>query len=121
MEELAVRAENLASLSAQENPFSMHWSILLEGKTIGRLSILNYNHHSGPLSELEYYLSPKFAGQGFTTEAVQLILEVLKRPLKATVHPEHVASIAILSRLGFKKTSSAFYGPARWDTYLYTP
>jgi ribosomal-protein-alanine N-acetyltransferase len=55
---------------------------------------------------LGYYMGAKYAGQGFMTEAVQLIVrhafEQLKlHRLEANIQPGNLASIAVVKRAGF--------------------
>lgn len=57
---------------------------------------------------LGYYLGEKFAGQGFMTEAVEIVLGFAFKELKlhrieANVQPENAPSINVLQRTGFMK------------------
>jgi [ribosomal protein S5]-alanine N-acetyltransferase len=57
---------------------------------------------------LGYYLFEKYTGNGFMTEAVQLILRYAFQELKlhrveANVQPQNKSSIAVLERCGFSK------------------
>jgi ribosomal-protein-alanine N-acetyltransferase len=57
---------------------------------------------------LGYYLGEEFAGRGFMTEAIKLILRYAFRDLKlhrieANIQPHNLASIAVVRKNGFTK------------------
>lgn len=55
-----------------------------------------------------YFLAKEFTGQGYATEALQLVLRHAFRDLKlhrveANIQPDNTASIALVRRCGFRK------------------
>ena len=57
---------------------------------------------------LGYWIGAKFAGQGYMTEAIDLMLshafETLRlHRIEANIQPENASSIAVVSRLGFRR------------------
>ena len=55
-----------------------------------------------------YYIGAPFAGRGYMTEAIRLMLRYAFRDLKlhrieANIQPENVASIALVRRAGFRR------------------
>ena len=91
-----------------------------EGRVIGKAGLYRF-------PEIGYILHPDVWGRGFATEALRPILErafaVHRLPaVVADVDPRNAASLALLSRLGFRETGRAertFEIAGRWVDSVY--
>lgn len=82
-----------------------HWALITHGGIAGRGSIV-HPHNEEKASEIIYCISPKFGGRGLTTEASRLLIDSTDSSFIATAHPKNFASIAVLTKLGFKRDLS---------------
>lgn len=62
--------------------------------------------HTPSDDNIGYFLDPRYQGHGYTTEAMQGVLDAFwcqypERPVYATVHPENTASQKVLKKLNF--------------------
>jgi RimJ/RimL family protein N-acetyltransferase len=69
--------------------------------------------------ELAWVVAPKAQGKGYATEATAAVIEWLRsrgvQLFEAHVHPDHAASNAVASRLGFQPTESIKNGEVGWE------
>lgn len=84
------------------------WATVLRdtGALIGRCGLLCTRIDSQMETELSFLLDRDHWGQGYASEAARAILEVAARRfgidrVVAVVHPDNVASLAAVERLGF--------------------
>lgn len=72
-----------------------------------------------------YFLDPKERGKGLMTTIVKSVMETVEKSIKvrqfiAFCEDENHASIAVLNRLGFKRTDNTFLEPANnWTERKY--
>jgi len=98
--------------------FDTHWAkvladpgitirtILVDGQVAG--SVLC--HGWGGEAELSYWLGRDFWGRGIATQALRLLLDLVKvRPLIARVARDNTASIRVLEKNGFEQS-----GEGKW-------
>jgi ribosomal-protein-alanine N-acetyltransferase len=79
-----------------------------DSKIVGVINLSQIFRRSFQNAYLGYSLGVKYIGNGFMTEAVELILRFAFKDLKlhrieANVQPENLPSIAVLQRCGFTK------------------
>lgn len=77
------------------------------GKFIGMITLENINYESSS-GELGYWISKPFTGRGIAFEGANALIEYTFKTLKiqrieAFVIKEHIKSISLLERLGFKQ------------------
>jgi ribosomal-protein-alanine N-acetyltransferase len=77
-----------------------------DGAILGSMNLSQIYRGGFQGAYLGYYVGAPFAGQGYMTEAIQLILryafEHLKlHRLEANIQPENLASLALVKRAGF--------------------
>ena len=86
--------------------------VLFEGgKLVGSMIFFSYNANQREC-ELGYVLNKPFWGQGYMVEALNEMLPSVARLLNlehfvATIEADNIASIKLLSRLGFSQTDEA--------------
>ncbi|MEM9239529.1 MAG: GNAT family N-acetyltransferase [Pseudomonadota bacterium] len=85
------------------------WTVRLKetGKAIGWGGLYDDPFDPGWGIELAYYFDPKSWGNGYATELCRAALDfsdqhVEAEKVAAFAHPDNVASIALLTKLGFK-------------------
>lgn len=104
------------------NDASYHWSLITHDGIAGIISVW-YPDTEEPLDELAYCLAPRFSGRGLTTDGSRLVIDFISKPFVATVHPDNIASVKVLEKLGFKKDPTRLgvpkYGSVR-DYYVRT-
>lgn len=57
-------------------------------------------------TDLGYFLNPRFAKQGYMSEAVRCVLEAYFKDfdaIQATVHPDNKSSVRLLEKMGGKQ------------------
>jgi ribosomal-protein-alanine N-acetyltransferase len=77
-----------------------------DGIPLGGISLFEVIHRSRKSGVVGYLIGASFFGQGYATEALQLVLRFAFRHLKlhrieANIQPHNVASIALVKRAGF--------------------
>jgi ribosomal-protein-alanine N-acetyltransferase len=80
--------------------------LISDGSIIGTINLSQIFRGGFQNAYLGYYVGAKYAGQGYMTEALQLVLrftfEHLKlHRLEANIQPGNIASIALVKRAGF--------------------
>ena len=85
-----------------ENYFRHAIELLGTGDVIGAIQL---NRRANLLLQLGYWFGKAYWGQGYATESVEALLCFLdartREPLHAAVHPENLASRAVLENNGF--------------------
>ncbi len=108
----------------------INWAITLNGNDtligiIGHYRISWENFRS----EIGYMLSPKYAGQGITTEAVKLMIlygfeQMGMHSLEGVIDPHNIASAKVLEKNGFVKEAhlkeNEFFSGKFLDTVIYS-
>jgi [ribosomal protein S5]-alanine N-acetyltransferase len=96
------------------------WSILSYEGVVGEVRVFKPKDE-GERLEIGYSLNPAMGGRGFATKASELVTKTVGGPFVATVHPENIASVRVLEKVGFRKDLTrlgvAKYGQIR-DYYL---
>jgi ribosomal-protein-alanine N-acetyltransferase len=87
-----------------------------DGVVIGRLEATTYDGWA----EVAYVFGPEYGGQGFATEGARWLSEHLAAELAVTdqwaaIHPENVASIRLIERIGFLREDAPARTPASYD------
>ncbi|MEI9906892.1 MAG: GNAT family protein [Actinomycetota bacterium] len=82
------------------------WELKSTGKIIGQ-SNFTFESLVNEKGSIGYVVHPKFAGQGYSFEATQALIEFIFRNLvvrriTATIDPRNTKSIALAERLGFQ-------------------
>jgi ribosomal-protein-alanine N-acetyltransferase len=77
-----------------------------DGAIVGSINLSQIFRGGFQNAYMGYYMGAQYAGQGYMTEAIQLVLryafEHLKlHRLEANIQPENIASIALARRAGF--------------------
>jgi RimJ/RimL family protein N-acetyltransferase len=99
-------------------PGWLNWVLRLResGKAIGTVQATQQDERT---AELAWVLSSHFQGAGYSTEATRAVIGWLTdngiETLQAHIHPEHAASHAVATRLGFLPTDSLKDGEVRWE------
>ncbi len=79
----------------------------VDGAILGAINLSQIFYGNFRSCYMGYQIGAPFAGQGFMTEALALVLRHAFRTLKlhrieANIQPENAASIALVTRLGFR-------------------
>lgn len=97
-------------ISQYKQPETYRWCIALkENKNpIGSISVVSINHHAESL-EIGYCIGRDYWNQGFTTEAVQVVVDFLfsqvaANRIEAHIDPKNEGSGAVLVKSGFRYT-----------------
>jgi len=98
-----------------------------DGSKIG--SMVHFTHPVGNLLEIGGFLIPSESGKGYTTEAIQIMVDYLFLSkdivrVQAETHVENIASRRVLEKNGFKREGllrKAMLAWGKWtDVYLYS-
>ena len=85
------------------------WTVLLEGRVIGRCGITPFRLEDGSFAlELGYMLDEKEQHHGYGTEMCQAVIRYAKNRLETEelwcrIHPDNLSSIRLAKRLGFSR------------------
>ena len=95
------------------------WAITLSGDDIAIGTVACYEKRQGKVTEIGYILSRAYWGNGYVTEAVAALIDLLfdegQRRVFADTDPDNPASIAVLQRLGFTLEATL---RAEWETHI---
>ena len=100
-----------------------------DGSKIGFIAHFYVLHVAGRQLEIGYGLVPSERGQGYCTEATQLMVDYLFLSkdtirIQAQTDPRNVASHKVLEKVGFKKEGTLrknFFMRGEWrDAYIYS-
>jgi RimJ/RimL family protein N-acetyltransferase len=92
----------------------LNWIVRLResGEAIGTVQVTL----KPDAAELAWVVSTNAQGHGYATEATQAVIAWLDADLLiAHIHPDHVASNAVATRLGFQPTDQLKDGEVRWE------
>lgn len=81
---------------------------LADGAIMGSIALTQIFHGGFRSAYLGYQIGEEFSGQGYMTEAIQLVLRhafvnLKLHRLEANIQPDNVASIALVKRAGFTR------------------
>lgn len=84
------------------------WSILLENRFIGVVSLIGIDLAADPVPEIGYWLGEPFWGQGYGTEAARAVVAAAGAAglptLRAAALTTNTASRRVLAKAGFTET-----------------
>jgi RimJ/RimL family protein N-acetyltransferase len=102
----------------------LNWILRRRGDhvTVGYVQATVSGANSGQTAALAWVVGVAFQGQGYAREGVASAMQALGaggvRSFTASIHPEHLASIAVARRLGFNPTAARIEGETVWTTGL---
>ena len=98
-----------------DTPQSLTFIITYGDESVGRIAVGPISFGSASNPEIGYSIKKEYSGKGITKSAVRCILDIMRemtfgkkyqfKKVRATAKPDNKASNAILSGLGFKKSS----------------
>ena len=95
------------------------WAITLKGDDTAIGTVACYEKRQGKVTEIGYVLSRAYWGQGYVTEAVAAMIDLLfaegQRRIFADTDPDNAPSIAVVKRLGFTLEATL---RAEWETHI---
>ncbi|MEW6734250.1 MAG: GNAT family N-acetyltransferase [Acidobacteriota bacterium] len=104
-------ATQMAAFPARDREaFTKHWTKILADETLIKKTILFNGEVAGNIGcfkqsgkqEIGYWIGKKYWGKGIATQALlQLLDQVMIRPLYAHVAKHNIASIRVLEKCGF--------------------
>lgn len=105
--------------SDTESDKAYQFLVKCDGAIVGRVNLVGVTRPYFNKAALGYRIGEHFAGHGYASEAVKLVLEMARLDLglsriEATVRPENRASARVLERNGF-----VVYGIAKRSTHLH--
>ncbi len=113
VEAMHERIDRLATGPGPEWPDEQWWNFAVrrsaDGAMVGRLEATTY----GDWAEVAYVFGPALAGRGYATEGVRWLVGHVADVLSvaeqwAAVHPDNLASIRLLERVGFRREPTAW-------------
>lgn len=122
VKQIAERTKILAIHTQSSHPSRFDWVITLKGIVIGQVGV-TFASFDGEQNSIHYILNPNYYGSGYATEAARLVLDFIKTPFQATVHPDNEASKKVLAKLNFVLTERKGierYGKLK-EIYSFTP
>jgi RimJ/RimL family protein N-acetyltransferase len=94
------------------------------GQIVGTMQATIRIHRTSPTATLAWVVGSAHQGQGMATEAAGLMASWLRRQgierLRAHIHPQHDASMAIAAAIGLKPTNATVSGERRWESEVTT-
>jgi ribosomal-protein-alanine N-acetyltransferase len=95
------------------------WAITLKGDDTAIGTVASYEKRQGKVTEIGYVLSRAQWGNGYVTEAVAAMIDLLfvegQRRVFADTDPDNAPSITVLKRLGFTLEATL---RAEWETHI---
>lgn len=89
------------------------------GRAVGTVQATIRGLAPGPVAELAWVIGVAHQGQGFAKEAVTLMSAWLRERgvvgLRANIHPDHDASMAVARAAGLVPTDAVVDGEVRWE------
>lgn len=94
--------------SRREDTVCVFICLVANGSIVGAINLSQIFRGGFQNAYLGYYIGARYAGQGYMTEALKLILSYAFRQLKlhrleANIQPDNAASIALVKRAGFTR------------------
>lgn len=90
------------------------------GRAVGTVQATVTTGHQGDVAELAWVIGAADQGRGFAKEAAAVTAAWLHRQgvscLRAHIHPDHHASIAVARSIGLRPTNVAKDGELRWES-----
>lgn len=104
---------------AVADPSWRAWAITRRGDDTAIGTVASFEKRQGKVTEIGYQLSRDHWGEGYVTEAVAALLDLLfaegQRRVFADTDPDNRASIAVVERLGFTQEARL---RAEWETHI---
>jgi RimJ/RimL family protein N-acetyltransferase len=95
------------------------WAITLKGDDTAIGTVACYEKRQGKVTEIGYILKRAYWGNGYVTEAVAAMIDLLfsegQRRIFADTDPDNAPSIAVAKRLGFTLEATL---RAEWETHI---
>jgi RimJ/RimL family protein N-acetyltransferase len=95
------------------------WAITLKGDDVAIGTVACYEKRQGKVTEIGYILKRAHWGNGYVTEAVAAMIDLLfaegQRRIFADTDPDNAPSIAVIKRLGFTLEATL---RAEWETHI---
>ena len=95
------------------------WAITLKGDDTAIGTVACYEKRQGKVTEIGYILSRAYWRNGYVTEAVAAMIDLLfaegQRRVFADTDPDNAPSVAVLRRLGFTLEATL---RAEWETHI---
>jgi ribosomal-protein-alanine N-acetyltransferase len=95
------------------------WAITLKGDDTAIGTVACYEKRQGKVTEIGYILKRAYWGNGYVTEAVAALIDLLfsegQRRIFADTDPDNAPSIAVVKRLGFTLEATL---RAEWETHI---
>ena len=92
------------------------------GQIVGTMQATIRVEQTSLVAVLAWMVGSAHQGQGIATEAAGLMASWLRQQgivrLRAYIHPQHDASMAIAAAIGLKPTITAICGEPRWESEL---
>ena len=94
----------------------LNWAIILNARQqlIGHLQAGVLPDHA----DMAWFLGAPWQQHGYATEAAHAVVDLLLalglREIRASIHPNHAASIRVAERLGMRRTNELFNGERIW-------
>jgi RimJ/RimL family protein N-acetyltransferase len=89
----------------------------LTGRAVGTVQATVAD--DGSVANLAWVIGSAFQGRGFAKEAAALMASWLReegvRCLRAHIHPDHAASVAVARSVGLRATDVIVAGEVRWE------
>jgi ribosomal-protein-alanine N-acetyltransferase len=95
------------------------WAITLKTDETAIGTVACYEKRQGKVTEIGYILKRAYWGNGYVTEAVAALIDLLfaegQRRIFADTDPDNAPSIAVVKRLGFTLEATL---RAEWETHI---
>jgi RimJ/RimL family protein N-acetyltransferase len=83
---------------------SIHaFTVLVDDDVAGIVRVFSSKEYGADFTEIGYCLKKRYCGKGFMIEACRSVIEFVGGNFCATVHPDNIASLRVLEKLGFRK------------------
>jgi RimJ/RimL family protein N-acetyltransferase len=122
-EQLRARFERqLAGRSPDGTESWLNWALRerATGRAVGTVQATVTRCDQGPVAELAWVIGAADQGRGFAKEAARLTAAWLRGrgvgSLRAHIHPDHRASIAVARSIGLRPTDVVKDGELRWES-----
>ena len=95
------------------------WAITLKDDDTAIGTVACYEKRQGKVTEIGYILKRAYWGNGYVTEAIAALIDLLfaegQRRIFADTDPDNAPSIAVVKRLGFTLEATL---RAEWETHI---
>lgn len=121
--ELRVRLERqVRGRSPDGNELWLNWVARTRpgGQIVGTMQATIYPERAALVAVLAWTIGSAHQGRGLATEAADLMASWLRQQgiarLRAHIHPQHHASIAVAAAIGLQPTDTIVSGERRWES-----